>query len=88
MKKKTSYIGRTTTTIKERMKQHTGIKFHHNTVHKRNVTGKQMIEKVTVLARSNSKTDLAILDALLIKKHNSVITKQVKDFSHTLKYFN
>ena len=80
METKTSYIGRTTTTIKERMKQHTGIKFHHNTVHKRNITGKQMLENVTVLARSNNKTDLAILEALLIKQHNPVINKQVKDW--------
>ena len=65
---KTPYIGRTTTTIKERMKQHMGIKFHHNTIHKPNITGKRMLENVTALARSNNRTDLGILEAFLIKQ--------------------
>ena len=69
METKISYISRTKTTIKEHMKKHDGIKFHHNTVHKRNITGKQMLENVTVLARSNNRTDLAILEALLVKQH-------------------
>ena len=68
------------------MKQHTGIKFHHNTIHKRNITGKQMLENVTVLARPNNRTDLAILEALLVKQYNPV-NKQMKDFSPTLKIF-
>ena len=43
METKTSYIGPTTTT-KEHMKQQTGIEFHHNNVHRRNITGNQMLE--------------------------------------------
>ena len=42
-----------------------------------------MFEKVTVLATSNNRTDLAILEALIIQQHNPVVNKQVKDFSHT-----
>ena len=87
MRTKTSYTGRRKTTIKERMKQHTGIRFHHNTVHKRNISGKQRLKIVTVLARSNNRTELAILEALLIKHYNPLISKQIKDFSHTLKIF-
>ena len=87
METKTSHIGRITTAIKEGMKQHTGIKFHPNTIHKRNITRKQMLENITVLARSNNRTDLAIPQALSIKQHNPVINKQAKDFSCTLKLF-
>ena len=50
METKTPYFSRTTTTIKERMKQHTGFQFQHSTVHKINTTGKQTLENVTVLA--------------------------------------
>ena len=68
MKTKTSYIGWTITTNKERMKQHTGIKFNENTVLKRNITEKQKLENLTVLARSNNRNDLARLEAFLMKK--------------------
>ena len=46
-----------------------------------------MLELLTVLARSNEKTDLALLEAILIKQRKTVIYKQVKDFSRTLKIF-
>ena len=46
-----------------------------------------MLEKVTVLVRSNNKTDLATLEALKIKQHSLVINKQVKYFLRTLKIF-
>ena len=42
---KTPYNSRTTTTIKEPMKQHTGIKLHYNTVHKIIITGKKILKK-------------------------------------------
>ena len=46
-----------------------------------------MIENVTVLARSNNRTDLAIPEALLIKEYNPVINEQVKYFSRILENF-
>ena len=70
------------------MKQHTGIKLHVTTVHKRSITGKQMLENVIVLARSNNKTNISILKALPIKQWNPFINKQVIDFSRTLKIFD
>ena len=48
METKTSYIGPTTTS-KEHIKQHTVFKFHHNAVHKENITGKHMLDNVTVI---------------------------------------
>ena len=38
-------------------------------------------------ARPNNRTDLAILEPILIKQHNPVVNKKVKDFSRTLKIF-
>ena len=46
------------------MKQRTGIEFHHHTIHERNITGKQKLENVTVLALSNNKTDPAVIEYL------------------------
>ena len=86
METKTSCIDPTTSN-KKHMRQHIGNEIHHKTVNKRNITGKHMLENVTVLARSNNRTDLAKLETLLIKQHNPVINKQVKDFSRTLKTF-
>ena len=65
MKKEISYNGLTATTNKNHMKQHNGIKFHNKTVPERSTTGKQMLENGTVLARSNNRTDIALLQALL-----------------------
>lgn len=72
----TSYIGRTI-----------GIKFHHNHVNKIKITRKQMYENMTVIARLNNTTDLATLETLVIKQHNPVIDKQVKDLSRKLRIF-
>ena len=47
-----------------------------------------MFENVTVLARSNNKTDRALLEALQSKQHNPVFNKQVKELTLILKYFN
>ena len=48
-----------------------------------------MLANETVQARSVNTTDLAILEALMMKQHCPIINKQMKDFSRTLKiYFN
>ena len=66
------------------MQQLKRIKFHYKNVHIRHVRGKGMLENVTMLARSNNKTNLPKFEALMIKQHNPVINKQVKDFPRTL----
>ena len=63
-----TYIGHTTTTITERMKQHTSIKKHHKEAHQQNTTGAQMIPNVSILSKLPDKQDLIIMEALLIKQ--------------------
>ena len=84
---KISYIGHTTTTIKERFKQHASIKKHYLTVHGINITGQEMNSNVKVIGRAVDKFELCILEALLIKENNPVINAQVNDFNCTLKIF-
>lgn len=81
------YIGHTTTTVKERMKQHSSIKRHHKEVHQTNITGTKMLENVTVMTKLHNKRDLIIMEALLIKQHKPIINIQTDDFNRTLKVF-
>ena len=81
------YIGHTTTTVKERVKQHTSIKRHHKEKHGENITGSQIIPKIKILAKLNNKTDLCIMEALLIKQEKPIINIQTDDFNRTLKIF-
>lgn len=83
----TYYIGHTTTTIKERIKQHTSIKKHHRDHHNCNITGSQILPNVSVLAKLNNKVDLVIMEALLIKQEQPLINIQTDDFNRTLKIF-
>ena len=61
------YIGFTTTTLKERMVQHSSIKKHHSSIHKKKIGYKEILENTKVLVRNNFKQDLLIAEALLIK---------------------
>ena len=83
-----SYIGCTTVTIKERFKQHAGIKKHYLTEHGRNITGSEMLPNVSVIARSPDPSELYLLEALIIKEYNPIINAQINDFNRTLKIFN
>ena len=46
-----------------------------------------MLANVTVLERAQSKQDLILMEALLIK-HQPVINTQTEDFNRILKIFN
>ena len=83
----TSYIGHTTSTIKERFKQHSSIKKHFRQTHNKNITGSQMLPKVKILKNCNKKEDLIILEALMIKENRPIINTQTDDFNRTLKIF-
>ena len=82
-----TYIGHTTTTISERMKQHTSIKKHYKETHQMNITGSKMIPNITILSRLSNKQDLIIKEALLIKQQKPAINIQANDFNRTLKIF-
>ena len=82
-----SYIGHTTTTIKDRFKQHSSIKKHHRDAHNTNITGSQMTPNVRIIATNHTRQDLIILEALLIKQNKPIINIQTGDFNRILKIF-
>ena len=81
------YIGYTTTTLKDRMKQHASIKKHYREKHNQNITGSQMLQNTTVIARYQNKQDLIIAEALYIKEERPIINTQTDDFNRTLTIF-
>ena len=81
------YVGRTTTLIKERFKQHASIKKHYKAVHHRNIPGSQMLPNVSVLTTTHDRRDLVLLEFILIKQHNNLINIQTEDFDNSLKIF-
>jgi len=81
------YIGHTTTTIRERMKQHASIKKHYKEEHNCNITGSQMLPNTGVITKLNNKQDLVIMETLLIKQESPIINTQCNDFNRTLKIF-
>ena len=81
------YIGHTTTTVKERIKQHSSIKRHHKETHLENITGSMILPDISILAKTSNKIDLIILEALLIKQHKPIINIQTDDFNRTLNIF-
>ena len=81
------YIGHTTTTVKERIKQHSSIKRHHRETHLENITGSRILPDISILAKTSNKIDLIILEALLIKQYKPVINIQTDNFNRTLNIF-
>ena len=63
----TCYIGHATTTVKQRIKQHSSIKRHFTETHKENIMGSMILPNNSILARASDKSDLILLEALLIK---------------------
>ena len=82
-----AYIGHTTTTLKERMKQHASIKKHHPEVHNQNITSSTMLAHTSVIAKFNNKQDLTIAEALYIIQEKPIINTQTDDFHRTLNIF-
>ena len=85
-----SYIGYTTTTVKQRMTTHAqngSIKNHSNEAHNINIRTKEIINEIKILFRSPDKTELQIAEALLIKFHNPILNNQAATFTRTLNVF-
>ena len=83
---KICYICHTTTTIKERFKEHATIKKYFSMVHGINITGQEITPNVTVIGWAVDKFELCMLEALLIKK-NPVNNAQVIYFIRIFKSF-
>lgn len=85
-----SYIGYTTSTLRQRMTFHAqncSIKLHNNTVHDFKATTKQLLESTIVLTKCSSKQDLKIAEALHIKQARPTINEQQEFSCATLQIF-
>ena len=85
-----SYIGYTTTSIKQRMTSHAqngSIKNHNLNQHNSRISTNDIIDQIKILFNAPNKTDLRIAEALLIKKHNPSRNNQSDTFTRTLQVF-
>ena len=85
-----SYIGYTTTSVKQRMTTHAqngAIKNHNLNEHTSRISANDIINQIKILFSATDKIDLQITEALLIKKHNPPLNKQSDTFTRTLQVF-
>ena len=85
-----TYIGYTTTTLKQRMTTHSqtgSIASHNQEKHKIKIRTNNILENTTVLFHSPEKSDLLIAEALLIKQKSPIINNQKEGETRILKIF-
>ena len=85
-----TYIGYTTTTLKQRTTSHAqngSIKDHNTTTHQLKIRSKEILDNTTVLFRSTDKTDLTIAEALLIKTKSPRLNNKKEGETRILKVF-
>ena len=85
-----TYIGYTTTTLKQRTTTHAqngSIKNHNSSTHQLKIRSKDILDNTTVIFRSIDMTDLTIAEALLIKTERPLINNQKEGETRILKIF-
>ena len=81
-----SYIGYTTTSVKQRMTTHAqngAIKNHNLNEHNSRISTNVIINQIKILFSATDKIDLQIPEALLIKKHNPPLNNQSDTFTRS-----
>ena len=85
-----NYIGHSTNTLLERMKQHTregSIKRHMKEQHNKNLDLETCINNTKIIGNNNNRRELIILESLLIKQKRPLINIQTDKFDTVLKIF-
>ena len=85
-----TYIGYTTTLLKQRLTSHTqqgSIQKHNSKVHNKKAKLRELLENTQVLTKFSNKTDLHIAEALLIKSMTPSLNEQNEFSDRTLKIF-
>ena len=85
-----TYIGYTTTTLKQRTTTHAqngSIKNHNSSTHQLKIRSKDILDNTSVLFRSIDKTDLTIAEALLIKTKCPPLNNKREGETRILKVF-
>ena len=81
----TFYVGKTTTTLNQRMSQHKSIQDHMSKYHNIKSTKLDRLKNTTIIARENNRNRLSIKEALYIRHASPEINKQDDNFQRTLK---
>ena len=81
----TFYVGKTTTTLNQRMSQHKSIQDHMSKYHNIKSTKSDRLKNTTIIARENNRNRLSIKEALYIRHASPEINKQDDNFQRTLK---
>ena len=79
------YVGKTTTTLSQRMSQHKSIQEHMLETHGTRSTKVERLANTKILEKENNKNKLSIKEALYILHSSPEINKQDDNFSRTLK---
>ena len=85
-----TYIGYTTTTVRQRMTCHAqngSILNHSVTVHDHRIKTGEILENIEILYQSNCKQELEISEALHIKALSPQLNNQLEGQSRILKVF-
>lgn len=85
-----SYIGYTTSTLRQRMTFHAqngSIKEHNNVQHNKKSVTKDLLNNTKILGAFPNKQELIIAEALMIKQHKPTINSQQEFSSTTLHIF-
>ena len=83
------YVGYTTNALRKRLQQHTykGAIKDHALRHNRVLDLNHCTTNTQVIGRNNSKQEIIILEALLIKQRKPLINIQSENFNTTLNFF-
>ena len=79
------YVGKTTTTLSQRMSQHKSIQEHMLEIHGTRSTKNERLKNTRILEKENNRNKLSIKEALYILHSSPEINKQDDNFSRTLK---
>ena len=79
------YVGKTTTTLNQRMSQHKSIQEHMLETHGTRSTKAERLTNTKILTRESNRNKLSIKEALYILHSSPEINKQDDNFSRTLK---
>ena len=83
--KPTYYVGKTTTTLNQRMAQHKSIQDHMQNYHNIKSTKLERLSNTSIIEHESNSNRLSIKEALYIRHSSPEINKQFDHFQRTLK---
>ena len=84
---RTCYIGHTTATLKDWIKQQSSFESHHKDAHQESISEAMILPNISILVKSSDKINLSLSEALLIQHTKEIINIQIDDVNRTLTLF-